>query len=70
MHAAHWVSKLHGFLTLNDKEILPNAGQVSHKDAEKHALAEYEKFRDAEAKRLAESNDDLDRAVKKLTSNK
>lgn len=70
MRMANWIEKLHGFLTLNDREILTNAGKVTHKDAEKHALAEYEKFRAAEVKRLQESEDELDRSIKSLKPKK
>ncbi len=66
MRMADWTEKLHGFLKLNDREILANAGKVSKDAADKQALSEYEKFRVAEARRLAESEDDLDRAMKRL----
>jgi hypothetical protein len=45
MKMADWITKLHGFLTLNDRDILHNAGKVKRDDADKHALAEFEKFR-------------------------
>ncbi len=70
MYMATWIEKLHGFLTLNDREILTNAGKVSKADAEKYALREYEKFRTTEAKRLDESEEELDRAMKMLQSKK
>lgn len=70
MYMATWIEKLHGFLTLNDREILTNAGKVSKVDAEKYALSEYEKFRTTEAKRLYESEDELDKAMKRLQSKK
>ena len=40
-----WITKLHGFLELNDKDILHNAGTVSADDAKKYALKEYDKYR-------------------------
>jgi len=66
MHMADWVEKLHGFLTLNDRDILRDAGKVSRNDAEKHAAKEYERFREIEVKRLEASEDELDKAIKKL----
>ena len=66
MYMKDWITKLHGFLTLNDREILDNPGKVSHKAAETHALKEYEKYKAEEQKRLAAAEDDLDKAVKKL----
>jgi hypothetical protein len=62
-----WTEKLHGFLQLNDREILRNAGRISHDLAEELAAAEYEKF---EAKRRIESLDDseFDRQMKRAES--
>jgi hypothetical protein len=40
-----WVSKLEGFLTLNDREILQGAGKVSAELAKTHAEQEFGKFR-------------------------
>ncbi len=45
MHMANWISKLHGFLSLNDREILTHAGHTSHEDAQAKAEGEYERFR-------------------------
>lgn len=30
MYMKNWIEKLNGFLTLNDREILNNAGSISH----------------------------------------
>ncbi|MDR2999826.1 MAG: virulence RhuM family protein [Fibromonadaceae bacterium] len=40
-----WLDKLHGFLTLNDREILKGVGKISAKLAKEHAEKEYEIFR-------------------------
>ena len=40
-----WIDKLHGFLTLNEREILMHAGKISHDLAKQHAESEYEIFR-------------------------
>jgi hypothetical protein len=37
--------KLHGFLTLNERDILLHAGKISHELAKQHAESEYEIFR-------------------------
>lgn len=63
MNMADWITKLHGFLTLNDREILQGAGKVSRKDADTKALAEFEKYR-VEQDRTYIS--DFDRSTKKL----
>ncbi len=44
MSMADWVKKLDGFLTLNDRDILDNAGKVSHDMAKQHAETQYELF--------------------------
>ena len=44
MSMADWVKKLDGFLTLNDRDILDNAGKISHDIAKQHAETQYELF--------------------------
>lgn len=39
-----WQTKLDEFLRFNDREVLPDAGQVSKKTADAHAQAQYERF--------------------------
>jgi hypothetical protein len=39
-----WEQKLDDFLRFNERQVLPNAGKVSKKQAEDHAKAEYEHF--------------------------
>lgn len=58
-----WITKLEGFLTLNDRDILTHAGKVSAEAAKSHAEAEFLGFRKRED-HLLES--DFDRAVKHL----
>lgn len=63
MHMAEWQVKLHGFLTLNDREILQHKGTVSHEQAEKHAMEQYRLYQ----KMIADNTvDELDKAIKKL----
>lgn len=45
MYMNNWIDKLHGFLSLNDREILKDAGKISHELAVNFAETEYEKFR-------------------------
>jgi len=40
-----WIDKLHGFLTLNERTILLDAGRISHELAKQHAEKEYDVFR-------------------------
>ncbi len=44
MYMRDWVKKLDGFLVLNDKEILDNAGGVSHQVMEQKVRSELAKF--------------------------
>lgn len=58
-----WVAKLDGFMTLNDREILKDAGKVSAQLAKAHAETEFAKFRALDDARF---ESDFDRMVKIL----
>jgi len=44
MYMKNWIEKLDGFLILNDKEILQNAGSVSHLEMEKKVRTQLKKY--------------------------
>ena len=44
MRMEDWKALLERYLQFSDRDILPNAGSVSHEEAEAKALGEYEKF--------------------------
>lgn len=44
MKMADWKSLLENYLKFQERDILPDAGKISHEEAEAKALAEYEKF--------------------------
>jgi len=44
MNMKDWINKLHGFLELNDRNILTNSGKISHELAIEFAENEYEQF--------------------------
>ncbi|MCJ8507767.1 virulence RhuM family protein [Rhizobium lemnae] len=67
MAMADWITKLHGFLELNDRDVLTNSGKVSRKDADAKALAEFEKYR-IEQDRIYVS--DFDRSTRELLKSK
>ena len=67
MTMSDWITKLEGFLTLNDREILQNAGQVSAELAKAHAEREFVEFHQSEDRDL---ESDFDNAVKRLTPKK
>ena len=60
-----WISKLEGFLTLNDREILQGAGKVSADLAKSHAEQEFDKFRVLDDQNF---ESDFDQMVKQLPS--
>ncbi len=64
MYMKDWIEKLHGFLQLNDRNILDNAGKVSHQLASEKAESEYEKYNNL---RISELESDFDKATKTLT---
>ena len=62
-----WIDKLEGFLSLNDREILQSAGQVSAELAKQHAEGEFAKYRVLEDARF---ESDFDRMVHSLPAPK
>ena len=67
MYMKDWVVKLDAFLKFNEREILGDAGLVSHEVAEALALKEYEKFKIEQDKNYIS---DFDREVTKLIETK
>ena len=63
MTMGDWITKLEGFLTLNDREILQDAGKISAQLARDHTEEEFDKFRHNED-RVFES--DFDRMARQL----
>lgn len=68
MHMKDWVEKLNGFLSLNDREILNNAGKLSHVLAKENAEKEFENFKNSKQKIITES--DFEKAIKKIENKK
>jgi hypothetical protein len=62
-----WITKLEGFLTLNDREIVQGAGKVSADLAKAHAEQEFERFRVLDDQRF---ESDFDQMVKRLPAKK
>lgn len=67
MNMQDWITKLEGFLTLNDREILQGAGRISAQLAKSHAETEFGKFRVLDDARF---ESDFDRMVKTLPAPK
>ena len=63
MSMKDWARKLDDFLKLNEREVLTDAGRVSHELAEEKAGRAFETY-DASRRRLAAAeNTDFDQAV-------
>lgn len=61
-----WSKRLDSFLEFNGREILMDAGKISHEEAKLHAETQFEKYRIVQD-RLFES--DFDREMKKILKN-
>jgi hypothetical protein len=61
-----WITKLHGFLTINDRDILNHAGKISHDMAKAFAEGEYEQYNAARIKQSDTLETDFDRVIKQL----
>jgi len=66
MHMADWVKKLDAFLTLNDRDILTNAGRISHEMAQAKAELEYGKFKTLTDSGIRPVDEDFERAARAL----
>lgn len=63
MRMKDWIEKLHGFLQLNDRDILHDAGKISHDLAKTLAESEYDKFHQQRLKHEAEQDDNFENAI-------
>ena len=66
MNMKDWVEKLHGFLSLNNRNILEHAGKISHELAEEYARKEYDKFHQERLRGEVEDEGAFEEVVKKL----
>ena len=67
MTMADWSSLLQRYMDLNNRPILPDSGSVSHEQAVKKALTEYDKFRIIQDREIMS---DFDRQLKMLFEDK
>jgi len=63
MYMNNWIEKLNSFLTLNDREILLNAGSISHEIGKANAESEYKKFKKNQQNIIEEG--DFEKVMKK-----
>jgi hypothetical protein len=66
MHMKDWITKLHGFLTLNDRNVLTHAGKISHQVAKELAEAEYDKFNRQRIQQADATGGEFEKAIKQL----
>lgn len=52
MHMKDWIDKLHGFLQINNKDILKDAGKISHELAVEVAEKNFDEYKKGEARKL------------------
>lgn len=70
MYMNDWITKLNGFLTLNDREILEHAGRVSHELAKEKAESEYEIFNTKRLEQKKQLDSDFEQTIKRLENKK
>jgi hypothetical protein len=66
MSMSDWITKLHGFLTINDRDILNHAGKISHEVAKSFAELAYDHFNKSQITKVDQLESDFDRAMKLL----
>jgi hypothetical protein len=65
MHMRDWITKLHGFLTINDRNILTHTGKISHQIAKELAEAEYDKF-SRQRIQQTDADGEFEKAIRRL----
>ncbi len=70
MYMEGWIEKLNGFLSLNDRDILNDAGRISHEMAKQLARQEYEKYNVKRIEFQDKQDSDFDKTVKQIESHK
>jgi hypothetical protein len=66
MTMTDWITKLHGFLTINDRDILNHAGKISHDVAKAFAEQEFVRFSKDQIAQADQLESDFDRVLKRL----
>lgn len=70
MYMKDWIAKLDAFMNINDRDILTNAGKISHELALEHAHREYENFHSERIHEMSLKDSDFDKTVKSLVDKK
>ena len=70
MNMKDWIEKLHGFLQLNDRTILTDAGKISHELAIAKAEKEYDLYNTKRISKASRADVDFEKIIKNLPSSK
>ena len=70
MYMEDWITKLNAFLNLNDRDILKNAGTISHELAIQNAESEYTEYQRIQQKALSITDNNFDKSIKKIEKRK
>ena len=70
MYMKDWIEKLHAFLQINNKNILKDAGKISHELAIEIAERNFKEFKRREAKEIADDFDTTVLNILKLSKKK
>jgi len=63
MYMQDWIDKLHSFLTINNKDILEDAGKLSHELAKELAEKEYNKYYKESLKEPSKADEDFEKFI-------
>ena len=69
MNMQDWITKLDGFLGLNDREVLNHAGKVSHVVAKQIAEQTYDQFNQMRIKQSDRQDGEFEKAIKHISIN-
>lgn len=70
MYMNDWIEKLHGFLSINDRKILQDAGRISHERMVEIAEKEYVDYKQIEEKQETDFDEQILEVLKKLSKGK
>jgi hypothetical protein len=65
-----WIEKLHGFLNLNDRDILKNAGKISHEIMIEVVDKKFEEYKNIASKKNIDFDDRVTKILEQVKSNK
>jgi len=67
MYMKDWIERLDLILSMNGRELLKNAGNISHQIAKEKSELEYKKYKQQQKKlQMSESFKELEEDIKKL----